>query len=35
MSNCDRCTDVIDFDNNGGHIYPDGTVICPECLEIK
>lgn len=28
---CELCGDTIDFDGDGGHIYPDGTVLCPTC----
>lgn len=28
---CGVCGSVIDFEKNGGHIYPDGSVTCPDC----
>ena len=31
QSKCEVCRDGINFDEDGGHIYPDGTVICCGC----
>jgi hypothetical protein len=28
---CAVCKSVIDFDNEGGHIYPNGETLCPSC----
>lgn len=28
---CDGCGCAIDLDEDGGHIYPDGSVVCPQC----
>ena len=28
---CECCKNDIDMDGEGGHIYPDGTVICSSC----
>lgn len=28
---CDKCGVVVDLDEDGGHIYPDGSVTCPQC----
>ena len=28
---CGSCSNVIDFEEDGGHIYPDGTTICSNC----
>ena len=28
---CTDCGSIIDFDEDGGHIYPDGSVPCPDC----
>ncbi|CAB4145894.1 hypothetical protein UFOVP1219_23 [uncultured Caudovirales phage] len=32
---CEDCQDKIDFDETGGHIYPDGSVLCPQCDEVE
>lgn len=34
LSNCDKCKCDIDLDGEGGHIYPDGSVLCPTCEEV-
>ena len=31
MARCECCKIDIDMDIEGGHIYPDGTVICSDC----
>jgi hypothetical protein len=28
---CECCKSDIDMDDEGGHIYPDGTVVCCNC----
>ena len=28
---CGDCGSIIDFSEEGGHIYPDGSVVCPDC----
>jgi hypothetical protein len=33
MSNCDKCGCDVDLDDEGGHIYPDNSVLCPICEE--
>ena len=30
---CVHCEEVIDWDGNGGHIYPDGQTLCADCEE--
>jgi hypothetical protein len=30
---CCVCGSVIDFEEDGGHIYADGSVTCPTCEE--
>jgi hypothetical protein len=35
MASCESCKIDIDMDDEGGHIYPDGTVVCPNCLDNK
>ncbi len=32
---CSVCNVDVDFDEEGGHIYPDGVVVCADCLEIE
>ena len=31
VSACDGCGVVVDLDEDGGHIYGDGSVLCPQC----
>ncbi len=31
MTKCACCITEINFDEDGGHIYPDGSVLCPSC----
>ena len=31
VSKCDACFVVIDWDEDGGHIYPDNSVLCADC----
>jgi len=31
LPKCVICKTVIDFDDEGGHIYPDGNVVCAIC----
>ena len=31
MTICDMCKIDINYDEDGGHIYPDGSVLCPSC----
>jgi hypothetical protein len=35
LSRCYVCNDAINWYENGGHIYVDGTTICSDCLEIE
>ena len=28
---CDDCQTEIDWDEDGGHIYPDGSTVCSQC----
>ena len=28
---CADCSEVIDWEGNGGHIYPDGQTLCADC----
>jgi hypothetical protein len=35
MTKCASCADVIDLDDEGGHIYPDGDVLCPSCEDVS
>ena len=30
---CCVCGSVVDFEEEGGHIYTDGSVTCPTCEE--
>ena len=30
-THCFVCDDIIDWDNDGGHIYADGSTMCPQC----
>ena len=32
MNTCARCKENIDWEGEGGHIFPDSTVLCPMCL---
>jgi hypothetical protein len=32
---CDKCECSIDLDGEGGHIYPDGSVLCPICEDAE
>jgi hypothetical protein len=32
---CDKCECDIDLDGEGGHIYPDGSVLCPICEDAE
>ena len=31
MTTCDMCKSDINYDEDGGHIYNDGSVLCPTC----
>jgi hypothetical protein len=31
MPTCDMCKIDINYDEDGGHIYPDGCVVCADC----
>lgn len=31
MTICDDCQTEIDWDEDGAHIYPDGSALCPTC----
>ena len=31
MSKCAICITEINLDDEGGHIYPDGAVVCATC----
>lgn len=31
MSKCDQCKEAVNLDDEGGFIYPDGSVLCPTC----
>jgi hypothetical protein len=31
MTTCIICNDEINYDEDGGHIYPDGCVVCADC----
>jgi len=31
MTTCDICKTNINYDEDGGHIYPDNSVLCPPC----
>jgi hypothetical protein len=33
MSKCAICITEINLDDEGGHIYPDGAVVCATCEE--
>lgn len=33
MTTCANCFDKINYDEDGGHIYLDGSVLCPSCEE--
>jgi hypothetical protein len=28
---CASCGEIIDWEGNGGHIYPDGQTLCADC----
>lgn len=30
-TNCAQCGEVIDFEEEGGHIYADGSTLCASC----
>ena len=31
MALCINCLSEINYEEDGGHIYPDGCVVCPNC----
>jgi hypothetical protein len=31
---CANCAAVIDWEGDGGHIYPDGQTLCADCEEM-
>jgi hypothetical protein len=31
MTTCRICASDINYDEDGGHIYNDGSVLCPTC----
>ena len=31
LTKCYGCNITIDLEEEGGHIYPDGNTLCPEC----
>ena len=33
MPLCINCLSEINYEEDGGHIYPDGCVVCPSCEE--
>jgi len=35
MSTCANCFTKINYDEDGGHIYFDGSVLCPDCEGAK
>ncbi len=34
-ASCHGCQRDIDWDDEGGHIHPDGSVLCPQCDETE
>jgi hypothetical protein len=35
MTKCASCAVGIDLDDEGGHIYPNGDVLCPSCEDVS